>query len=168
MRGVYNTTLLDNTVYDGSSPRAWGLFDCRDGDVFFLRFIPTCVGFMNAPVCKFMRASVHPHVRGVYGTQTLSAFQAPGSSPRAWGLYCFLLVCKRYFRFIPTCVGFMVTSTEILRIFFGSSPRAWGLFMRGEVKDQFGRFIPTCVGFIDPGSLIKLEPCGSSPRAWGL
>ena len=92
-----------------------------------------------------------------------------GTSPRAWGLCVNFAWYLATYRFIPTCVGFMLGYWVLMMIPSGSSPRAWGLcarppswrgscsvhpHVRGAYvvkpkgRGQLARFIPTCVGFM--------------------
>ncbi len=106
MRGANCGCIVRKSDDRGSSPHAWGKRLCRGGKVFFIRFIPTCVGQTRS-----MRSR----------NATLN-----GSSPHAWGKRrCWPLhrrrtpvhphmrganadvndVLARLRRFIPTCVG---------------------------------------------------------------
>ena len=112
----------------GSSPRAWGR--CR-----LTVAVPFCAcgssprawGRFASITMALSVLSVHPHVRGADG----------GSRPRpADGQ-----------RFIPTCVGQMLSLPSMTPLNAGSSPRAWGRF------------------FMYPTASSRIA--GSSPRAWG-
>ena len=148
MRGVYASTLRGTSQPIGSSPRAWGIFKLSPPGLFTVRFIPTCVGFMEV-ICKihsccryiptsvgfmpfgvalFRLDTVHPHVRGVYA-------KMPGSQ-------------TTNIRFIPTCVGYIPLHEIDQNEKNGSSPRAWGLCRDVERHNSTARFIPTCVGFM--------------------
>ena len=173
------------------------------------RFIPTCVGNMPPPGRKNTVSTVHPHVCGEHSN---TIFARPmtwrGSSPRVWGTcchdrrFCACLtvhphVCgehgankraaDRNFRFIPTCVGNMISC-------HGSSP---ALPVHPHVCGEHGewraglrrtlRFIPTCVGnmfsLCRGWPFVSVHPhvcgehlcccpalyrhIGSSPRVWG-
>ena len=112
-----------------------------------------------------------------------------GTSPRAWGLCVNFAWYLATYRFIPTCVGFMLGYWVLMMIPSGSSPRAWGLcarppswrgscsvhpHVRGAYvvkpkgRGQLARFIPTCVGFMQSAFGFQYIQNGSSPRAWGL
>ena len=114
----------------GSSPRAWGLSFPPSDWPASPRFIPTCVGFMDRRSLMAVKTSVHPHVRGVYFPEQRWSEYPAGSSPRAWGLFPAHSAAFAAWRFIPTCVGFM-------------------LFLRFS-RAMPPRFIPTCVGFMIP------------------
>ena len=106
-------------------------------------------------VALFRLDTVHPHVRGVY---------APQGSPD-----------RRRFRYIPTCVGFILmgdyrgyiitvqphvrgvysSGALSLMIHIGSTPRAWGISQRVVLHERRFRFIPTCVGYIKRFLMIK-------------
>ena len=47
VRGVYTATNTRGDTGAGSSPRAWGLSEALGVSIDWLRFIPTCVGFMK-------------------------------------------------------------------------------------------------------------------------
>ena len=135
-------------IASGSSPRAWGIHVQDHGLVTRLRFIPTCVGYTglsrghntlqsgSSPRAWGIRlkaeerkntTSVHPHVRGVYGSD--------------------LLVQPVQFRFIPTCVGY--TSLLFLcGLQPPVHPHVRGVYGLGSDRPCSGfRFIPTCVGY---------------------
>ena len=168
MRGVYVSFSWPFGSPLGSSPRAWGLCSWHTRDDLSYRFISTCVGFMLSRSGRRDRFPVHPHVRGVYASSMAAWSASIGSSPRAWGL-CFVhgrLECL--YRFIHTCVGFMMGAIMVcirttvhphVRGVYvcvkatafpplGSSPRAWGLFGILSYPRGTERFIPTCVGFM--------------------
>ena len=148
VRGVYKT--IENMTWkdSGSSPRAWGL--CRRsikpcGNV---RFIPTCVGFMLPCCSQCRRSTVHPHVRGVYVLMLPDKAYLCGSSPRAWGLCHPAQSSACHFRFIPTCVGFIISAFTLAAL-ASVHPHVRGVYIRPcENGEGAVRFIPTCVGFI--------------------
>ncbi len=110
--------------------------------------------------------AVHPHVRGAVPCVFSISVKGIGSSPRAWGGSGRIQMRRLETRFIPTCVGRLVsmflhnlqeavhphvrgavmTKGEFIGVAYGSSPRAWGGFGWDE----------RCV-----------SDTGSSPRAWG-
>src|SRR6056297_963773 len=89
----------------GSSPRAWGTRTYERQRQFFRRFIPTCVGNTLARRDSYLRAAVHPHVRGEHRNPGDAMSLFAGSSPRAWGTHPPIGNCPASSRFIPTCVG---------------------------------------------------------------
>ena len=109
-----------------------------------------------------------PHACGVY--VPMSAF---GCTPH---------------RFIPTHVGFTISSLPASADKSGSSPRMWGLRIHDDLTVSIRRFIPTHVGFTgrarsDPSKLpvhphacgvyacasfLRANHDGSSPHMWGL
>ena len=137
VRGVHGVTGPSVARIAGSSPRAWGSFDEVDDREDFLRFIPTCVGFILRRYTCTSRSSVHPHVRGVHAQKIL-----PQVHP---------------YRFIPTCVGFILLPFALLLQIpvhphvrgvhdsinalqtgvSGSSPRAWGSYLRDIRETPF-------------------------------
>ena len=96
-------------VKGGSSPRVWGTYMgcrcCRNTR----RFIPTCVG--NMLKCLYCNGllSVHPHVCGEHLILLKLSKSGCGSSPRVWGTWTFCNLLWKDRRFIPTCVGNMLT-----------------------------------------------------------
>jgi len=122
--------------------------------------------------------TVHPHVRGEHRMISTFICPNPGSSPRAWGAYRHGCRGPRFRRFIPTCVGSIITfpsvsvihpvhphvrgehcsTASIWRQRFGSSPRAWGACGDDRLRIGQLRFIPTCVGSISalsPSPVIR-------------
>ena len=152
----------------GSSPRVWGTYNYSFSGISDLRFIPTCVGniFHNAPGASSI--SVHPHVCGEHVLAVVSYRAFRGSSPRVWGTSDYRWRSSSNLRFIPTCVGNIITSRHRGRIravhphvcgehmsnihpiqrIPGSSPRVWGTFPNCNRGQSDIRFIPTCVGNI--------------------
>ena len=188
VRGVYSMSSGTEIVIRGSSPRAWGLFRAFDKPQKIIRFIPTCVGFMQSTQRPSISSTVHPHVRGVYAGTHHEACPQHGSSPRAWGLSRPQSGATLLRSVHPHVRGVYTRRHGLLAGAHGSSPRAWGLCTRGTPPIRFARFIPTCVGFMPPrcigrrytavhphvrGVYITFQPgdrvkIGSSPRAWGL
>ena len=168
MRGVHIEWPKSESLRNGSSPRAWGSSVVGFIGCLTSRFIPTCVGFMRPAPSDTVIYPVHPHVRGVHCICLCISRNSSGSSPRAWGSFPPVHVCRRRGRFIPTCVGFIrgspagrlfrtvhphVRGVHPFTVSFlcrggGSSPRAWGSFFPMLVEIADFRFIPTCVGFM--------------------
>ena len=105
VRGEYFHVTRAEAVARGSSPRAWGIPMPLFSNLEMFRFIPTCVGNTAARIEVLEKDSVHPHVRGEYGSMTTTLSPSLGSSPRAWGIPSRPLCVLRADRFIPTCVG---------------------------------------------------------------
>ena len=146
VRGEHPTSWVASDVNNGSSPRAWGT---SARGVFFgycVRFIPTCVGNMRRRSWVLARLPVHPHVRGEHSYSCRKRRFEDGSSPRAWGTCAATESFTGIRRFIPTCVGNIITMPT-QRINKTVHPH-----VRGEHKTY---------GF------IWLKDNGSSPRAWG-
>ena len=174
----------------GSSPRAWGrcLFP-RLGRLGF-RFIPTCVGQMRQGPLKAAqrrgssprawgrltarstssgRSSVHPHVRGADSCDLLSRRLSCTVHPHVRGADVKVQsVVLALSRFIPTCVGQILSRSESSLPPTGSSPRAWGRYFMmaascriksGSSPRAWGRWAGRYAAFP--------IACGSSPRAWG-
>ena len=74
------------------------------------RFIPTGVGFMPAVSVSLWQHSVYPHGCGVHGYGWVEIMAGFGLSPRVWGSWFYLFLLFFLPRFIPTGVGFMVSS----------------------------------------------------------
>ena len=113
-----------------------------------------------------MSRTVHPHLRGAYGSATAAANVIAGSSPPTWGIHAIRSFGTILARFIPTYVGH--TSPALRTIpgctvhphirgayvacdrsesqHIGSSPHTWGILnvALGNVLPL--RFIPTYVG----------------------
>jgi len=150
----------------GSSPRVWGTSGIVGSRRIVRRFIPTCVGNVHWKQRYDNAIAVHPHVCGERSRDREARSMACGSSPRVWGTSP--LVCPDLFvsRFIPTCVGNVVSFSPNSFLsavhphvcgerpsimldrsnFAGSSPRVWGTFDHLGRPYQVIRFIPTCVG----------------------
>ena len=92
----------------GSSPRVWGTYLVADIKADHTRFIPTCVGNIDAGFSFFVLDAVHPHVCGEHTRVPHHNYPICGSSPRVWGTFRSTgenFICRR---FIPTCVGNIV------------------------------------------------------------
>ncbi len=131
-----------------------------------LRFTPTCVGTMDAPVSRSRPAAVHPHVRGDNWDAPHLSPRDYGSPPRAWGQSLTEEAALLKLRFTPTCVGTMISNRlisarrsvhphvrgdneltkSICNLLCGSPPRAWGQFHDCRNGHRSNRFTPTCVG----------------------
>src|SRR3990170_1431548 len=96
-------------VVHGSSPRAWGACLAPSRSHPAPRFIPTCVGSIRWAGSEAARFSVHPHVRGEHARRASAAADITGSSPRAWGAFDGVGGRGGLRRFIPTCVGSILT-----------------------------------------------------------
>ena len=138
---------------DGSSPRVWGTLLYLALENRIHRFIPTCVGNISIMSRMDRWSPVHPHVCGEHIFEHPVTSQYVGSSPRVWGTYIMNLKSGPLARFIPTCVGNIVTYSSIFpwssvhphvcgehngaiqrtirRI--GSSPRVWGTYHRAGI-----------------------------------
>ena len=111
--------------------------------------------------------SVHPHIRGVYGSLWSGFSLVSGPSPHTWGLPLIFPLSLWDPRSIPTYVGF--TRNRRARVFMwpvhphirgvyfikhaqkvrlcGPSPHTWGLHATGGDLSAIPRSIPTYVGF---------------------
>ena len=109
------------------------------------------------------------------------------SSPRAWGCFRSIGLCRGKTSVFPTCVGvFPITVTSLSQTMW-SSPRAWGCFSNSYRFTAPASVFPTCVGVFLPMvySFVLSESLPhvrggvsnfngwlspemlSSPRAWG-
>jgi len=124
---------------------------------------------MSAVPCTRHPLSVHPHVCGEHTKRLFLPLHIPGSSPRVWGTLLNAVGLVFCFRFIPTCVGnilSMLCPCVLLSVHphvcgehkgkypgrvtvAGSSPRVWGTFYLTDTDVAKSRFIPTCVGNMD-------------------
>ena len=170
VRGEYADLYIFDTGIAGSSPRAWGILIHETVTVVRGRFIPTCVGNTSASPMLRVVQPVHPHVRGEYSFHSTLTISTGGSSPRAWGILCFMSFGEEPIRFIPTCVGNTLRCCPAIcgravhphvrgeyggekgnvSLVSGSSPRAWGIPALDNGVKQSIRFIPTCVGNTRP------------------
>ena len=152
----------------GSSPRVWGTYIlpffitgspavhphvcgehelCPKATLVPSRFIPTCVGNMNAE-----RRGQH---------------NADGSSPRVWGTLDRQRAERLPPRFIPTCVGNIIVS-GVKRTGIAVHPHVCGEHVSEAARSKtMIRFIPTCVGNIPTRGRHCHSANGSSPRVWG-
>ncbi len=115
------------------------------------------------------RRPVHPHMRGEHVECPADGNIVFGSSPHAWGAWLTSANASWTRRFIPTCVGSIISAVvravgttvhphmrgeHVLLVVCkhdtcGSSPHAWGAcldVLPHPVEIVFSRFIPTCVG----------------------
>ena len=112
------------------------------------RFIPTCVGSMIIKYFCRSSSAVHPHMRGVDVNSNSPDTDNIKVHPHMRGVDpTWLRIPLMRLRFIPTCVGSMITADLYTRFIAGSSPHAWG---------RFGIAITSVIMF-----------AGSSPHAWG-
>ncbi len=100
----------------GSSPRVWGTFTDYSKRRMLKRFIPTCVGNITALSPHVILFPVHPHVCGEHLRHKHHTFRVGGSSPRVWGTYQDAPLPILRLRFIPTCVGNMVSVPALLEL----------------------------------------------------
>ena len=146
VRGDYVHAQLRRPLAQGPSPRAWGLPGQPLGLGGPPRSIPTCVGTTFHPNVATAPLAVHPHVRGDYRATAFHFPEAPGPSPRAWGLHGHGVVLRAHQRSIPTCVGTTGKRKTQSASPPGPSPRAWGLRGPPRPPGPLSRSIPTCVG----------------------
>ena len=144
--GEHAAPRLFNRRKDGSSPRVWGTCRCGRVQRRYDRFIPTCVGNMEAYFMYLFCQTVHPHVCGEHVPFAPAARGFFGSSPRVWGTLCETGNYRLLLRFIPTCVGNISNET--------SNPLS-----RPVHPHVCGEHLTNC--------LFLKYPIGSSPRVWG-
>ncbi len=116
----------------GSSPHAWGTFLHVQQLHSIDRFIPTCVGNIASVRSRGFNSSVHPHMRGEHVIANINAITTTGSSPHAWGTCQGRFAQSAHVRFIPTCVGNMISSSTCCA-FCPVHPH-----MRGEHRKHLG------------------------------
>ena len=149
IRGVYTPLTCEAGPPIGPSPHTWGLqgAGCKVKEPS--RSIPTYVGFTGRRSPGGSPSSVHPHIRGVYGSyQHIQPAQVrsiptyvgfthrpPGGGvrtavhPHIRGVYC----------------GRVKASGESC----GPSPHTWGLRVPDYRFPRIRRSIPTYVGFTE-------------------
>ena len=67
---AYPSLHLAAISQNGSSPHTWGIRPTPSKAPAALRFIPTYVGHTQRVGCSLLRPTVHPHIRGAYGTSS--------------------------------------------------------------------------------------------------
>ena len=122
------------------------------------------ITFRNSNCLHF---TVHPHVCGENGVQFRLKLCGVGSSPRVWGKFWLALAENVHIRFIPTCVGKILTGLHSTGRSTGSSPRVWGKYRQVCLCIYPIAVHPHVCGEnrLAVGGL--LVSCGSSPRVWG-
>ena len=130
----------------GSSPRAWGTPGPLTVPVIVERFIPTCMGNSHAGDVTLQGEPVHTHVHGELRTLIPEEDWSTGSSPRAWGTHDGLRICRRMYRFIPTCMG----NSKVVK-----------------VEGGYMAVHPHVHGELNLALKQTVSRVGSSPRAWG-
>ena len=107
--GEHSVIKISTYGHSGSSPRVWGTWNTRISHPPQQRFIPTCVGNMPLEICVPCMTPVHPHVCGEHIIDRSGTRQESGSSPRVWGTFDHRIIWSSGFRFIPTCVGNIIS-----------------------------------------------------------
>ena len=136
IRGVFVPSFSHATRKVGPSPHTWGfrlgLLDYSVPD----RSIPTYVGFSPRRHCMQSGLPVHPHIRGVFRSMTISALVFNGPSPHTWGFPPQGRLLRLSHRSIPTYVGF--SSIRSFRLWISSvHPHIRGVFT--EIKSKISR-----------------------------
>ena len=104
-RGDSGAAYVDDWLYVGSPPLAWGQQRClTPGDALF-GFTPTRVGTAAAMPWSSVFTLVHPHSRGDSPSHFPVNVPASGSPPLAWGQPFVTRPLTRIRRFTPTRVG---------------------------------------------------------------
>ena len=167
MRGVYRVTARRPMSQQGSSPHARGLLWGEPTMWALVRIIPACAGFTRLSVCRRVRASDHPRMRGVYWEDGSGARPAVGSSPHARGLPVGVRDQPAAGGIIPACAGFTTPAGDLsmhcrdhprMRGVYsqssqsrgssaGSSPHARGLPSGTSRQRVSSGIIPACAGF---------------------
>ena len=159
----------------GTSPRAWGKLLITKNVIVIGRNIPTGVGKTRFAFLRPRKSTEHPHGRGENPIIVMSVYVRQGTSPRAWGKPCKIIMPFTATRNIPTGVGKTsryfsiskvptehphgrgenVASSILPARQKGTSPRAWG---KPKPRPSFAllvRNIPTGVG----KTPLRLEIC---------
>ena len=111
------------------------------------RFIPTYVGHTRCWKRSGGTDTVHPHIRGAYGSEFAWANTETGSSPHTWGIRRRTSTRTKPSRFIPTYVGHTrYKSIPVGRI--SVHPHIRGAYKDLEDVDE--------------------KTDGSSPHTWGI
>ena len=130
------------------------------------RYIPTLVGRLTFSDDFHAKTAVHPHACGEIRLITRSRFTTAGTSPRLWGDFINGRKGVPQYRYIPTLVGRLTTTSvsyfrvtvhphacgeinnHICQLFQGdgTSPRLWGDCRQPHQYNIHLRYIPTLVG----------------------
>ena len=105
IRGAYSLLRCHSSGGFGSSPHTWGILSGDGVRHVPRRFIPTYVGHTRCWKRSGGTDTVHPHIRGAYGSEFAWANTETGSSPHTWGIRPPRRQIAVGFRFIPTYVG---------------------------------------------------------------
>ena len=188
MRGEYPFALLPPVRTSGSSPHAWGILGAVAGCAAPGRFIPTCVGNTWCISQPASRLPAHPHMRGEYTCNAITAWAMLGSSPHAWGIRPIKRTKNNGYSVHPHMRGEYFADDPTTLVRAGSSPHAWGIPVPKAQARPCCRFIPTCVGntmwsasrtgcsTVHPHMrgeyavhpIRRGHAAGSSPHAWGI
>ena len=103
--GEYAAEADHASIFAGSSPRLWGVFQIHWAKKQAERFIPTPVGSITQGGFYVATGTVHPHACGEYLGQVRNDTGQRGSSPRLWGVLLLKQQNQQVTRFIPTPVG---------------------------------------------------------------
>ncbi len=166
LRGADIIFHLQDCLFDGVSPPAWGRQTCAFFSGVWRRCIPTCVGQTVSAPSGIPPTMVYPHLRGADWRMKLRVSRTRGVSPPAWGRQPTTITVHVPLGCIPTCVGQTMSYVLLCetsrvyphlrgadRIYYngnaqmvGVSPPAWG--RRNALVFEMARIrcIPTCVG----------------------
>ena len=133
VRGGVSADVKAQETIRRSSPRAWGCFHEPVALRGPLRVFPTCVGVFPLLTTYKEVESGLPHVRG--GVSAMLYWTEPkrGSSPRAWGCFCYHFCHPCWEIVFPTCVG----------VFPTSAPHADGSLRLPHVRGGVSMPLPT-------------------------
>ena len=134
-------------------------------DYLHSRFTPTCVGTMLLCCARYVRLTVHPHMRGDNLLGVLPSSSPHPVHPHMRGDNATSSGGLAHMRFTPTCVGTII-QRPCRSAPDGSPPHAWGQYRAAMPERSRSRFTPTCVGTIRRCQCCTV-PGGSPPHAWG-
>ena len=129
-----------------SSPRPWGCFWLPRGPRGTGSVFPTPVGVFPDPTPTWSRRPRLPHARGGVSRRIPRGCPRPGSSPRPWGCFYYVLSDAAGSLVFPTPVGVFPCGSGLT----ASKPR-----------------LPHARGGVSGGPGFHQDFAMSSPRPWG-
>ncbi len=146
IRGEYGQKELQLIFVYGSSPHPWGIPHLARSCRSWFRFIPTSVGNTVISWTDTQQLSVHPHIRGEYGSFPDFTDQCGRFIPTSVGNTLTTIAISTPYSVHPHIRG-EYTETSLPHWFAcGSSPHPWGIQRYRYWLAVHARFIPTSVG----------------------